>query len=587
MSDVKERRFRALENLLKNESEKAKHAVAIHVVDACFLLSMSEDPDVAELFEIHEGQRTPWETLARDLREHGRGRFHREERASVYWLNTPDLRGQPKKLELPPDLSLQRDRYRKSEELARQAGHHEYDIKTAQSTSEICLLGTIGDVDIFESQEDERQELMTKTGAWASWWSFTIDDKAMELLKPPFFLYLNIGQANFAYRFEVSDFETSRGNRGIESPWPESTREEVRGIRKSGESKAEIHKTWLRVTNVEKLEPPFGLERFRPARGLSDERNLLNQNRFGYAKLVKDGEAAVSAPFTLEDAMKDLFISRGKIERILDLLRDKKNVILQGPPGVGKTFVARRLAYALMGVQDESRVKMVQFHQTYSYEDFIQGYRPAPGGAFERRDGVFYEFCRQAADDPEQVHVFIIDEINRGNLSRIFGELMMLIERDKRGSRHAIDLTYKEPGDERFYVPENLYLLGLMNTADRSLAMVDYALRRRFAFIDLEPAFESEVFKVHLLDLGASERMIARIRTAMRIINAKIEEDDDLGRGYCVGHSYFCSAAEGTQLDDDWYCKVIENEIGPLLREYWYEKPASHHAELIGSMLKG
>src|SRR5690606_1428410 len=185
--------------------------------------------------------------------------------------------------------------------------------------------------------------------------------------------------------------------------------------------------------------------------------------------------------YTLDDALDGLFLSRDQFTYILDQLGRKRNVILEGPPGVGKTFIAKRVAWALLGEKDPSRVEMVQFHQSYAYEDFVQGWRPAEAGGFDLRNGIFYEFCERAAgDDPERPYVFIIDEINRGNLSKVFGELLMLIEGDKRGPDFAIPLTYSRAREERFYVPRNLYVLGMMNTADRSLAMVDYALRRRF-----------------------------------------------------------------------------------------------------------
>ena len=203
-------------------------------------------------------------------------------------------------------------------------------------------------------------------------------------------------------------------------------------------------------------------------RALIDERNLGPQ-------LPKP------ASFTKKDALAGLFMTAGKHDEIIARLKRKKALILQGPPGVGKTFVARRLAFAMMGMKDTRRVAMVQFHPSYGYEDFVQGFRPTRT-ALERRDGVFYQFVRLARNDPDRDWFFIIDEINRGNLAKIFGELLMLIEADKRGPEHAIPLTYSESPDETFYLPANLHFIGTMNTADRSLAMVDYALRRRFAF---------------------------------------------------------------------------------------------------------
>jgi 5-methylcytosine-specific restriction endonuclease McrBC GTP-binding regulatory subunit McrB len=202
--------------------------------------------------------------------------------------------------------------------------------------------------------------------------------------------------------------------------------------------------------------------------------------RPGFAEPDDDVRPLPPSPlYLIEEALPEIFMERDELEEILALWRTKKNIILQGPPGVGKSFVARRLGYLLMGHRDQARTRTVQFHQAYSYEDFIQGYRPSEEGGFIRRDGAFFDFAKLAEADLDRPYVFIIDEINRGNLSKILGELMMLIESDKRGREYALPLAYSRPDEAPFSVPPNLFLIGLMNTADRSLAMVDYALRRR------------------------------------------------------------------------------------------------------------
>jgi hypothetical protein len=277
-------------------------------------------------------------------------------------------------------------------------------------------------------------------------------------------------------------------------------------------------------------------------------------------------------PFTMEDALAELFLEREKLDELLSLWHPKKNLILQGAPGVGKTYLARRLAYLLLGHKDINRLRMIQFHQAYSYEDFIQGYRPAEGGGFERRDGVFFDFCKLAEAEPSRPYVFIIDELNRGNLSKIFGELMMLIEPDKRGKEFAIPLTYSHGDEQPFCVPENLHLLGLMNTADRSLSMVDYALRRRFAFSMLVPQFRSPKFQAHLKESGASDAFIELIVGRMSDLNLAIAEDTvNLGPGFCIGHSFLTPRSNDTQVDTAWYRRVVLSEIQPLLMEYWFD----------------
>lgn len=279
-------------------------------------------------------------------------------------------------------------------------------------------------------------------------------------------------------------------------------------------------------------------------------------------------------PYDKEKFLEDVFMTSDEYDELLRLLLYKKNIILQGAPGVGKTYLAKRFAYSIIGAKDDAFVEMVQFHQSYSYEDFIMGYKPNDDG-FELRTGVFYNFCKKAEKDtnPNSKFFFIIDEINRGNLSKVFGELMMLIESDKRGAKNGLKLAYR---DEYFFVPENVYIIGMMNTADRSLAMMDYALRRRFSFYEVEPAFGKPVFRTHLEKYIHTQTIVNKVIDRFKDLNKKIadEETSGLGKGFCVGHSYFCVPPVEGQNDTDWYKAIIKYEVAPLLDEYWWDDKA-------------
>lgn len=271
--------------------------------------------------------------------------------------------------------------------------------------------------------------------------------------------------------------------------------------------------------------------------------------------------------YTDKEFLEEVFVSQKDYIVLRNLLLRKKNLILQGAPGVGKTFAARRLAYAIMGEKDDDRVMQVQFHQNYSYEDFVMGYKPNDTGGFDLRPGKFYKFCKKAQEDKDRKYFFIIDEINRGNLSKIFGELLMLIENDYRDK--PIELSYK---DEEFFVPSNVYIIGMMNTADRSLAMIDYALRRRFSFFEMKPGFETDAFNNHFL--GWSSPKLRNLINAIIELNKVIADDDSLGSGFCIGHSYLCNFEKGYDLDG-----IVEYDIIPMLREYWFDNDERFNRE--------
>ena len=265
-------------------------------------------------------------------------------------------------------------------------------------------------------------------------------------------------------------------------------------------------------------------------------------------------------PYTKENFLEEVYMTEAKYNRLVSVLLRKKNIILQGAPGVGKTFAAKRLAYSIMGEKDESRVEFVQFHQNYSYEDFIMGYKPE-GDSFALKYGIFYRFCQKAANNPDKDYFFIIDEINRGNMSKIFGELLMLIEKDYRGTKTA--LAYNGLS---FSVPERVHIIGMMNTADRSLAMIDYALRRRFSFFEMEPGFESEGFVKYQNALNSElfDSLIGKITE----LNKEITADRSLGKGFCIGHSYFCGMKACTA---EKLLEIVDFDVLPMLEEYWFD----------------
>lgn len=297
---------------------------------------------------------------------------------------------------------------------------------------------------------------------------------------------------------------------------------------------------------------------------------------------VAEPAAAYASPppaYTPAEALAELFITDKELEATLAGLRRRRALLLQGPPGTGKTYLARRLAWLLLEARDEARIELVQFHPSYGYEDFVLGFRPGADGQFQLVPGVLPLLCQRAAQDPGRPYFLLIDELNRGNVARIFGELLLLLEPDKRGPAHALRLPYAPPEAPRFFVPENLYVIGTLNLADRSLAPLDYALRRRFAFVGMQPQFGPPLREL----LAASQvpaALIDLLTERLAALNHVIATDPELGPDFEIGHSYFCAPPASPAEASDWLRLIFEQEIGPLLADYWREQPERAAAQL-------
>ncbi len=282
--------------------------------------------------------------------------------------------------------------------------------------------------------------------------------------------------------------------------------------------------------------------------------------------------------YTVEDIIDEgCFLTLTELKEILQSWRSKKNLVLQGPPGTGKTWLAKRLGFALVGSNDRettlSRLRVVQFHPSLAYEDFVRGWRPGGDGRLCLVDGILMESIDAAASEPDRPFVLVIEEINRGNPAQLFGEMLTLLENTKRRPSEGIELAYRKKVGERVYVPQNLYVIGTMNVADRSLAIVDLALRRRFAFVDLEPRFGSAWSK-WCAERGLSESLTAEIETRIDALNNEIASAISLGPQFRIGHSFVTPDSDESIRDGQvWFRAKVETEIGPLLDEYWYDAP--------------
>ena len=354
----------------------------------------------------------------------------------------------------------------------------------------------------------------------------------------------------------------------------------------------------LKARFIDESFPVHSFPELSLAAWIGDESDADPTDR-GAATTITDGdvpgsdvrqEPAVVEPYSIDDIFGDgCFLERQEIERLLERLRTRKNLILQGPPGTGKTWLAKRLAFALIGERDERKVRAVQFHPNLSYEDFVRGWRPVGDGKLALADGVFMETLRAASVDPSAKFLVVIEEINRGNPAQIFGELLTLLEADKRSPRDAVELCYPDADGTRrpVHVPENVHVIGTMNIADRSLALVDLALRRRFAFVTLEPSLGEAWSNWVVQECGIDPELVEELRRRIETLNDRIAVDDRLGSQFRVGHSYVTPTYRlESDATRDWFRQVVETEIQPLLEEYWFDSPADAR-EAVQQLLQG
>lgn len=267
------------------------------------------------------------------------------------------------------------------------------------------------------------------------------------------------------------------------------------------------------------------------------------------------------------------FVDRAELDGLILRLKEKKNLILQGPPGTGKTWLARRLAYALIGHKNRpDAVRVMQFHPSLSYEDFVRGWRPSGDGRLLLVDGPFMKMVRAAIADPSTPHIMVIEEINRGNPAQVFGEMLTLIESEKRTPAEALELSYTRSDDERVHVPANLFIIGTMNVADRSIALVDLAFRRRFAFHDLQPTLNDSWVHWVTTNTSLDKAFLLEVQNRVGALNDMIAADRQLGRQFQIGHSYVTPSIElDIENGREWFRRIVATEIEPLLNEYWFD----------------
>jgi 5-methylcytosine-specific restriction protein B len=337
------------------------------------------------------------------------------------------------------------------------------------------------------------------------------------------------------------------------------------------------------------LERPYWAEKYGPAAPVTTPLNPPSEQET--AEESENPEIEMAPEYTVDSiATEGCFLGSAELDDILTRWRSKKNLVLQGAPGTGKTWLAKRLGFALVGSNDrettQSRLRVVQFHPSLSYEDFVRGWRPDGDGRLKLVDGILMQAIDAAASEPDRPFVLVIEEINRGNPAQIFGEMLTLLENTKRDRSEAIELAYRRIPGERVHVPKNLYVIGTMNVADRSLAIVDLALRRRFAFVDLEPRLGS-AWQVWSSERGLDDTMLSRIEERISALNEEIASAASLGPQFRIGHSYVTPNVDEVVRDGRaWYRARVETEIGPLLDEYWYDQPDKAKEER-DKLLKG
>ena len=319
------------------------------------------------------------------------------------------------------------------------------------------------------------------------------------------------------------------------------------------------------------VSQPYWRERFLSA----DSAAVLQPDAVEHEEAEEDEEEEEqAATYGVADIVAEgCFVPEFELHTMLKQWQAKKNLILQGPPGTGKTWLAKRLAKALIGLKTvpDEQLRVVQFHPALSYEDFVRGYRPGGDGRLTLTDGVFLQVVQAAIAQPDVEHVLVIEEINRGNPAQVLGEMLTLLESSKRSRADAMELAYSKTRGEKVYVPENLYVIGTMNVADRSLALVDLALRRRFAFVSLEPSLNA-AWQQWCSSKGMDDAAIAHIQTRMKALNQEIADDRALGAQFQIGHSYV-TPHEPVHGPSAWFADVVRSEIGPLLHEYWFDAP--------------